>query len=520
MNWLEVEYADESEGGIGDFGGVDQDTDPAIISLLSDLNLRVVCLPSQPKYRLIACVTCQRGLEPHDAVKHSTSKIGEHKIDMVIRRRKELKSWIESTADLCSSNNPPPCPDPNSPPVPFIKQHPGFKCSKCAFCSTNEDRMERHFRHNPGHVAIRATLQHLFGNRALFPVQPNRHNDGKGNSHGIDIYSLYANTYGLDAEEESAASIPFYQEEKEMPVLLQITRWFEHVWPYLREADDDDEDNEDSADDEDSSSSDEDAGMDEGILGTEKRIRSQKAGLSLPAQARKEQKTKHKAQATPSSSNIEMSDVGELGGVSDLDSDSDWGADSAELGNEALENSNEEEEDEDVRIQGTKKRHRSQQGGRLVPSQARKRRKRQATPLSDIESDLGNDIDSDDANEDDNNFDGNFSPGDSDGDGNGMDVDEGNDGDDDAYLLDEEFLETRRRSRIGKKAARRWEKWDALTSIHKAGILVAVVAPISTKEERMKWYGTKLLDAILYWMKYVAKNVLKSGLRIREVLGG
>ena len=520
MDWLEVEYADPvPEEDVVGSSGVDQETDPAIISLLSDLNLRLVFLPSQPKYRLIVCVTCQKGLEPRDAVKHSTSTTGEHKIKMVIGRRKELRAWIESATDLCSSNKPPPRPDPNSPPVPFIKLHPGFKCSKCDFCSTSQSRMERHFREKPGqaHVAKRATLQHLFGNRALFPVQPNRHNDGKGNSNGIDLYALYANMYKLDAEEESAASIPFYQEEKEMPMMLQITRWFEHVWPYLREGDD-----EGRTDEDDGSSDDEDVGMDEGILGTGKRIRSQKAGLSLPSQpdsqARKRRKMKHKGQAAPSSSNVEMSDVGELGGLSDLDSDADW---SAEPDNEVLENFD-EEDDKDDQIQGTKKRHRSQKGGWLLPPEARKRRKTkhksQATLLSDVEmSDLGdldNDIDSDDANEDDDG-DGNFSSGDEDEDE--MDVDEE---DDDGGLLDEEFLETRRRSRIGKRARRRWEKWDTLTSIHKAEILVSVVAPVSTKEQKMRWYGTKLRDAIYYWMQHVAKNVQKSGLRIRQVLGG
>ena len=291
--------------------------------------------------------------------------------------------------------------------------------------------MERHFRKKPGqaHVAKRATLQHLFGNRALFPVEPNRHNDGKGNSNSIDLYALYANTYKLDAEEESAASVPFYREEKEMPMMLQITRWFEHVWPYLREGDDE----EDRTDEDDSSSDDGDVGMDEGILGTGKRIRSQKAGLSLPSQARKRRKMKHNSQATLLL-DVEMGNLGELD--NDIDSDHDS-----------------------------------------------------------------------DANEDD----------DSDEDEDEMDVDEV---DDDGCLLDEEFVETRRRSQIGKRARRRWEKWDTSTSIHKSEILVSVVTPISTKEQRMRWYGTKLRDAIHYWMEHVAKNVQKSGLRIRQVLGG
>jgi len=106
----------------------------------------------------------------------------------------------------------------------------------------------------PGHsTARKATLQHLFHNRLLFSVQPDRHNEGRGNADGVDLYSLYVKQYGLDDEDESAAFIPLCSDKKEMPMLLQITRWHDHVWRYLKnDGEDSDEDSsEDSMDEED-----------------------------------------------------------------------------------------------------------------------------------------------------------------------------------------------------------------------------------------------------------------------------
>jgi hypothetical protein len=57
---------------------------------------------------------------------------------------------------------------------------------------------------------------------------------------GVDLYSLYAKQYGLDVEDESANFVPLCSDEKEMPVLLQITRWHDHLWKYLKTDMDDD----------------------------------------------------------------------------------------------------------------------------------------------------------------------------------------------------------------------------------------------------------------------------------------
>ncbi len=67
--------------------------------------------------------------------------------------------------------------------------------------------------------------------KKYFVVQPCHQQKTKGHMEkDIDIYTLYAKSFGLDIKEK----LPFYHDNKEVPQLLQITRWFGHLWPYLR----------------------------------------------------------------------------------------------------------------------------------------------------------------------------------------------------------------------------------------------------------------------------------------------
>jgi hypothetical protein len=222
--------------------------EPHIVTVMSKLDLHLVCLPrhDRPGYphRFLACGSCQKGLEPQEAVAHAAGATtnGGHGINIPLVQRKALREWIEKAPDLHSAQNMPPLPNQHGNPVPFLKENKGYKCNHCTFCSTVERVMGEHTGTVPGHPTARnVTLQHFFHNRLLFAVQPNRHNKARGDEEGVDLYSLYAKEYGLDVEDESTTSIPFYSDEKEMPVMLQITRWFDHVWRFLRNSDDDED---------------------------------------------------------------------------------------------------------------------------------------------------------------------------------------------------------------------------------------------------------------------------------------
>ena len=133
-----------------------------------------------------------------------------HGIGIPLAQRKALREWIVNATDLHFAQNMPPLPNQHGNPVPFLETFPGYKCNSCTFCTTKHRLMAVHTGTVPGHPTARAaTLQHFFYNRLLFAIQPNRHNEGRGNGEGIDLYSLYAKEYSLDVEDESTTSVPF-----------------------------------------------------------------------------------------------------------------------------------------------------------------------------------------------------------------------------------------------------------------------------------------------------------------------
>jgi hypothetical protein len=234
-----------------------REPEPYIVTIMSRLDLQLVSLQQRNRqglpHRFIVFTKCSRGLEPSDAVNHASGapSKGGHDISIPLAQRKALRKWIEQATDLHSAQNMPPLPNQHGPPIPFLQTFEGYKCNWCTVCSSSKNVMGNHTGTTPGHPTARsATLQHFFHNRLLFAVQPNRYNDGQGNEDGVDLYVLYAKQYGLDVEDESTTCIPFFSDEKEMPLLLQITRWFDHLWRYLRNDDVSSEDEDEEVEDE------------------------------------------------------------------------------------------------------------------------------------------------------------------------------------------------------------------------------------------------------------------------------
>ena len=227
----------------------ERDLSPSITFILSKMNLRVISIPSPDQRRLphrfMVCTTCQMGLDPGNAVHHATSKDQSHfghGISIFLQERTLVQEWIAAASDLHSSRNPPPIPAAQSPPVPGLRVLKGHRCSTCGECKESEEMMKRHSS-STGHKKPRAvSVQFFFSTceKKYFVVQPGCGATKIGHTEkDVDMYTLYTELFGLDIEEK----LPLYHDDKEMPQLLQITRWFDHVWPYLRlRADDVDED--------------------------------------------------------------------------------------------------------------------------------------------------------------------------------------------------------------------------------------------------------------------------------------
>jgi hypothetical protein len=232
----------------------ERDPSPSITFILLKMNLQVASIPSHQgglPHRFMVCTTCGMGLDPDDAVNHATSKDQSHHghgINVLLHERRLVRQWIVMASDLHLAQNPLPIPDAHSPPVSGLKIFKGYRCPTCGECKESEGMMKRHSS-STGHRKPRgASIQFFFSIREkkYFVVQPGRQLEQKTKGcaeKDVDMYALYAKSFGLDIEEK----LPFYCDDKEMPVMLQITRWFDHVWPYLRLREDDVEEDSDNS---------------------------------------------------------------------------------------------------------------------------------------------------------------------------------------------------------------------------------------------------------------------------------
>ena len=262
-------HGNNNDNGVMASGILHDERDPSVTikHLLSKLNLGIISLPPRHQrdlpHRFIVCVECQKGLNPEDAVSHATNKKTNkgHQIPVSLTEKKLLWEWIGVASDLHSSQNLPPIPNGHTPPISGLQVLSGFRCPSCGLCKESDDMMKRHTS-STGHTQCKKTnIQYFFPavEKIYFAVQPGRRVKKKGteNVADADLYALYAEKFGVDIEENT---LPRYRDEKEMPLLLQSTRWFDHLWPYLRlgnDCDDGDLSKQGDSGNEDSSAEDE-----------------------------------------------------------------------------------------------------------------------------------------------------------------------------------------------------------------------------------------------------------------------
>jgi Orsellinic acid/F9775 biosynthesis cluster protein D len=486
-----------------------REPEPHIMIILSSLDLRVVPLQSRNQqglpYWFIACTRCLRGLEPDDAVTHAAGppSRGGHNIKIPQAQRRELRKWIEDTADLCSAQKMPPLPNPHGPPIPFIQTAEGYKCNSCSFCSRSKNAIGFHTGTVPGHsTARKATLQHLFHNRLLFAVQPDRHNEGRGNADGVDIYSLYAKQYKLDVEDESTTCVPLCSDDKEMPMLLQVTRWHDHLWKYLKNDGDDDDDSSEEKDDDSSEEKDDDRSEEKDDDASEEdewnsddqneksdnnSYKYRRTGMTIDEDSELTQtgrKRSRRSLVPQTSSKRRKELVGSHLGREPDDSDAD----------------SEDNESEEAHV-GEKR-------NRARPSiQSGKRRK--VNSWSDSETDDPGDLNDPDFSD--------FSQAEASDD----DVSGDDSGDEEDWVDDDvERVRSGVSVRVSKRDQQRWEKWGTLTSVSRAKALFSIHVAGTTQEAQKQWHGKKLRETIICYMEKVNKKVIRGDLEIRHVLAG
>ena len=192
----------------------------------------VISLPylqtSFPPIRLIGCTKCNQGVLASSLLTHAK----DHNITLLPDEKLNLQSIAESkfyVDDSIQMINPvPPCPS-----IEGIKIQDGFSCNLCNYCSVTKKTMMFHFskmhKGVPGHSKGNSKPAHV---QAFFALRPK-------------YFAVTPILCGLDKDDPFSAyvqqCVPEIEALKilnpplnpnEVPPLLKVTQWHEHLKDY------------------------------------------------------------------------------------------------------------------------------------------------------------------------------------------------------------------------------------------------------------------------------------------------
>jgi len=190
---------------------------------------------------LLACRACQKGINIQNGVVHATRKeLGGHGLkaskDIVI----ELRKWIKLKAHLFLSSETAfqdaPGPTLMTKPLPILKVDDGLRCSSknCNYACKRPTTMATHWskKHKNKKVAKKAKdakVQTFFETHPrYFVVIPQL-----SGSHANSRYELYLTQLVPDLEKNCHEVVPYLASEREIPPLLKVMQWHQHLSPYL-----------------------------------------------------------------------------------------------------------------------------------------------------------------------------------------------------------------------------------------------------------------------------------------------
>ena len=188
---------------------------------------------------ILACRACEKGINIQNGIAHATRKeLGGHGLkaskDIVI----ELEKWIKLKAQLFLSSDiafhEAPSPPLMMKPLPILKVYDGLRCSSknCDYACKRENTMATHWskKHRNKKAAKKAKdvkVQTFFESHPkYFVVSPQL-----SGSHANSRYELYLTQLVPDLENHEV--VPYLALEREIPPLLKVMQWHQHLSPYL-----------------------------------------------------------------------------------------------------------------------------------------------------------------------------------------------------------------------------------------------------------------------------------------------
>jgi Orsellinic acid/F9775 biosynthesis cluster protein D len=183
-----------------------------------------------PPTRLLACTKCQRGILASSLLSH----LNTHDIRISSVDKRNLRTIMDSSSFLTDSIEV-ASPIPPCPPIEGIQVQDGFSCDLCNYCCITVGSMQKHIgnKHNDALGSVKANfkpaqVQSLFARRPkYFAVTPILRGLNKG-----DLFTCYMQQCAPEIEQLKILIPPL--NANEVPPLLKVTQWHEHLKDYTK----------------------------------------------------------------------------------------------------------------------------------------------------------------------------------------------------------------------------------------------------------------------------------------------
>jgi Orsellinic acid/F9775 biosynthesis cluster protein D len=204
--------------------------------ILAKASFAIISLPhlqTTPPTQLLVCTKCRHGVLASSLISHSNG----HDIKLLPEEKRNLQKIMDNSCFLDDSNEV-ASPSPPCPPIDGILIQDGFSCSLCSHCCTTFRSMQTHFssKHKDSSGFAKdnsnaAKVQALFTRRpkyfAVKPILRGLNED--------DLFTVYLRQCAPELDSLKILNPPLTPNE--VPPLLKITQWHEHLKDYTTDRD-------------------------------------------------------------------------------------------------------------------------------------------------------------------------------------------------------------------------------------------------------------------------------------------
>ncbi|KAF8956798.1 hypothetical protein BDZ97DRAFT_1925070 [Flammula alnicola] len=189
----------------------DLDDGESLLPKAGLLLLRLSTLGEFPVPLLLVCIECQCGVPPKSAKSH----VASHDIHLTKKEKKILSGWLAETK-LAQESKDVSTPRPRQAPLQGLQVQPGFSCKLCPFCAPVKRTVENHVYEE--HPERRGSSASKFITAAALQAYFRKH---------PNYFSQIVPEIDASTLVNAATSV------NEIPPLLKMTQWHEHLAPFL-----------------------------------------------------------------------------------------------------------------------------------------------------------------------------------------------------------------------------------------------------------------------------------------------